>query len=128
MHHNHGKVAWYEKVEKKNCIDDEKTKVSIAEVQKTIKIYNKEIEQATEEIGRLAEQYSKLALSGSFSGQIEKSVTLIETHLESHRNKSDPESVKRTEESLNQLKQKLCLLQDAAEAARKKVYYPTIAN
>ena len=127
MHHDHGKVAWYEKLEKKNCIDDEKTTVSIAEVQKTIKIYNKEIEQAIEEIGRLAEQYSKLALSGSFSGQVEKSVKLFETQLEGIRNKSGPESVKRTEESLNRLKQKLCLLQDAAEAARK-VYYPTIAD
>lgn len=126
MYHHHDKVVWDEKLEKRDCTYDEKTTVSIAEVQKIIKTYNKEIEQATEEIGRLAEQYSKLSLSGCFSGQVEKSVKLVETHLESLRNKSDPENVKQVEESLNQLKKKLRVLQDAAKVADKKVYHPRI--
>jgi len=124
MYHHHDKVAWYEKFP----IEDKTTRVSIARVLETIETYNKEIEQATEEIGCLAEQYSKLSLSGSFSSQVRKSVTLFETHLKSIRNKSDPENVKRIEESLNRLKQKLRLLDDAAEAARKKVYHPTTAD
>jgi len=99
----------------------EMTKVSIAEVQKTIETYNKEIEEAT---GRLAEQFSELLLSGSFSGQVRKSVKLFETHLESIMNKSDPENVKRMEESLNRLKKMLRLLEDAA----RKVRHPTIAD
>ena len=123
-HHRHDKVAWDEKLEKRNRIYDETTAVSIAEVQKTIKTYNKEIEEATEEIGNLADRYSKLSLSGSFSGQVEKSVTLIETHLESISNKSDSENVKQMEESLKKLKKKLRLLQDAAKAAHEKVYHP----
>ncbi|EDR01022.1 uncharacterized protein LACBIDRAFT_312793 [Laccaria bicolor S238N-H82] len=127
VYHHHDKVAWCEKVEEKSNYDGT-TSVSIAEVQKTNEIYNKEIEEATDEIGSLAEKYSELSLSGSFSGQVGKSVTLFETHLENMRNKSDPESVKRLEESLNQLKNKLRLLQDAAKAAHKKVYRPTIAD
>ena len=66
------------------------------------------------EIGRLAEQYSKLSLSGSFSGQIGMSVRLFETRLKYIVNTSDPESVKQTEESLNRLKEKLNLLHKAA--------------
>ena len=128
MYHLHDKVAWCEKLEKKNRIDDKSTTVSIARVLETIETYNKEIEQATEEIGRLAEQYSKLSLSGSFSGQVEKSVKLSETHLESIRSKSDPENVKLIEESLNRLKKKLRLLEHAAEAARKKITQPTIVD
>ncbi|EDR10209.1 uncharacterized protein LACBIDRAFT_318382 [Laccaria bicolor S238N-H82] len=127
-YHQHDKVAWCEKVEEKNCIDNETATVSIAQVLETIETYKKEIEEGTVGIGRLAEQYSELSLSGSFSGQVGKSVTLFETHLENMRNKSDPESVKRIEESLNQLKNKLRLLQDAAKAAHKKVYRPTIAD
>jgi len=102
------------------------TTVSIAEVKKTIETYNKEIEQATEEIGHLAEQYSELSLSGSFSGQVGKSVKLFETHLESIRNRSDPENVQRIEESLDRLKKKLSLLHNAAEVARQKVSHPRI--
>ncbi|EDR10206.1 uncharacterized protein LACBIDRAFT_325894 [Laccaria bicolor S238N-H82] len=124
-HHLQGKKAWYEKLEKINCIDETTT---IAEVLKTIDTCNENIEEATAQIGRLAEQYSELSLSGSFSGQVGKSVRLIETHLESIRNRSDPESAKRIEESLNVLKKKLRLLEDAAEAARKKVYHPTSAD
>ena len=90
--------------------------------------YNKEIEQATEKIGRLAAQYSELSLSGSFSGQVGKSVDLFETHLESIRSKSGPEHVAQVEESLDRLKKKLSLLHSAAEAASKKVYHPTIAD
>ena len=87
--------------------------------------YKKEIERATEEIGGLAAHYSSLSLSGCFSHQVEKSVKLFETHLESI---TDPECVKRIEESLNGLKRKLSLLEDAAEVARKKVCYPTITD
>jgi len=124
-HHRRDKVAWYEKVEKR-CRYDETTTVSIAEVREIIATCNEKIEEATDEIGRLTEQYSKLSLSGSFSGQVGKSVKLFETHLESIRNKSDPESVKRIEESLDRLTKKLRLLEDAAEAARKKVCHPTV--
>ena len=111
-------------MEEKDCIDDKAATVSIARVQETIETYKKEIEKATGEIGRLAEQYSKLSLSGSFSSQVGKSVTLLETHLESIRTKSDLESVKQIEESLNHFKNKLRLLQEAAKVADKKVYHP----
>ncbi|KIK03255.1 hypothetical protein K443DRAFT_484799 [Laccaria amethystina LaAM-08-1] len=95
---------------------------SITEVLEIIDACNEKIEEATEEIGRLTEQYSKLPLSGSFSGQL---VKLFETHLKSIRNKSGQESVKRIEESLDRLKNKLSLLE---EAARNKVRHPTIGN
>ena len=125
-------------MEKRDCIDNKlkrhrneankTTTIPIAEVQKTIESYNKEIEQATEEIGRLAEQYSELSLSGSFSGQIGKSVKLFETYLESVRNQLDLETVKQIEESLDRLKKKLSLVHSEAEAVRKKVYHPTMVD
>jgi len=119
-YHHRDKVTWNEKFEK-ICRYDETAAVPITRVLETIETYNKEIEQATEEIGRLAEQYSSLSLSGSFSGQVRKSVKLFETHLESIRKKSDPGNVKQIEESLEQLKKKLRLLDDAEEAASKKI-------
>jgi hypothetical protein len=119
--HLHDKITWYEMLEKK-CRYNETTTVSITEVLEIIDACNEKIEEATEEIGRLTEQYSKLPLSGSFSGLL---VKLFETRLKSIRNKSGQESVKRIEESLDRLKNKLSLLE---EAARNKVRHPTIGN
>ena len=104
------------------------TTVSIADVRKVIKSIGKEMAKATEEIGRLAAEYSKLSLSGSFSGQVKKSVKLVETHLEGLRNTSDQESIDQMEASLAQLKEKLRVLEVAADAARRNISQPTIVD
>ena len=77
--------------------------------------------EATKQIGRLAGKYSELSLSGSFSSQVKKSVKLLETHLECIRGKSDPTSIEQMEASLAQLREKLRLLELAADADREKI-------
>ena len=137
--HQHYNSLWYEKHETEDYVDarrkrryDEATKmfkstqVSIKDVRSFIDIIGKEMADATEEIGRLAAEYSKLSLSGSFSGQVKKSVKVLETHLEAIRNKTDDESVKRMEGSLEQLRGKLRVLEVAADVTQKKITKPTI--
>ena len=102
--------------------------VSIADVRKVIENTGKEMAEATEQIGRLAAKYSELSLSGSFSGQVKKSVKLLETHLEGIRNTSDQTSIDQMEASLAQLKEKLRVLEVAADAARNKISQPTIMD
>ncbi|EDR10204.1 uncharacterized protein LACBIDRAFT_325891 [Laccaria bicolor S238N-H82] len=139
--HHHYNSVWYEKSETHDYIDadakrrhDEANKmlqtatVSIADVRKVIESTGKEMAEATEQIGRLAAKYSELSLSGSFSGQVKKSVKLLETHLEGIRNTSDQMSIDQMEASLAQLKEKLRVLEVAADAARKKISQPTIVD
>ena len=137
--HQHYNSLWYEKHETEDYVDarrkqryDEATKmfkstqVSIKDVRSFIDIIGKEMADATKEIGRLAAEYSKLSLSGSFSGQVKKSVKVLETHLEAIRNKTDDASVKRMEASLEQLREKLRVLEVAADVTQKKISKPTI--
>jgi hypothetical protein len=137
--HQHYNSLWYEKHETENYVDARRkqrhdeaakmfksTQVSIKDVRSFINIIGKEMADATEEIGRLAAEYSKLSLSGSFSGQVKKSVKVLETHLEAIRNKTDDESVKRMEASLEQLREKLRVLEVAADVTQKKISKPTI--
>jgi len=62
------------------------------------------------------------SLSGSFSGQVKKSVKLLETHLKAIRNKSDPGTIKQIEASLEQLRAKLEVLEVRQLRFRRK--YP----
>ena len=139
--HRHYNSIWFHQEEKETYTDEAAKKrheeatellknneVSITDVRKIIENTGKEMAEATEEIGRLAAKYSELSLSGSFSGQVKKSVKLLETHLEGIRNKSDPESIKQIEASLEQLKNKLRVLEVAAEAAKNKISRPTIVD
>ena len=139
--HRHYNSTWFPLKEKEIYTDEAAKKrheeatellknneVSIADVRKIIENTGKEMEEATQEIGRLAAKYSELALSGSFSGQVKKSVKLLDTHLDCIRNKSDPESIKQIEASLEQLKNKLRVLEVAAEAAKNKISRPTIVD
>ncbi|KIJ95204.1 hypothetical protein K443DRAFT_109193, partial [Laccaria amethystina LaAM-08-1] len=137
--HQHYNSLWYEKHETENYVDARRkqrydeaakmfksTQVSIKDVRNFINIIGKEMADATEEIGRLAAGYSNLSLSGSFSGQVRKSIKVLETHLEAIRNKTDDESVKRLEASLEQLRGKLRVLEVAADVTQKKISKPTI--
>ena len=102
--------------------------VSIADVHKVIESIGRDMAEATEQIGRLAAKYSELSLSGSFSGQVKKSVKLLETHLVGIRNTSDEMNIDQMEASLAQLNKKLRILEVAADAACKKISQPTIVD
>ena len=87
------------------------TQVSIEDIQSFIAIVGKGMADATEEIGRLTAEYSKLFLSGSFSGQVKKFVKVPEMHLEAIRHKMDDASIKRMEASLEPLREKIRVLE-----------------
>ncbi|KAF5358822.1 hypothetical protein D9758_008561 [Tetrapyrgos nigripes] len=72
------------------------------------------VQNATDDLGRLVERYSNLALSGSFTGQVEKAVGVLEQNLESMREKgAGAETIKKVEESLDQMRRKLEVLKKA---------------
>ena len=89
----------------------ESTQVSIEDVQSFIAIIGQEMADATEEIDRLAVEYSKLSLSRSFSGQVKKFVKVLETHLEAIRHKMDDASIKHIKASLEKFREKLRVLE-----------------
>ena len=74
-------------------------------------------------VGRLVESYASLSLAGSFSGQVEKTVKYMEVMLEGMRNnaESDPELVAMVEESLESMKMKLKVVEEAHERAERRV-------
>jgi hypothetical protein len=74
-------------------------------------------------VGRLVETYASLSLAGSFSGQVEKTVKYMEVRLEAMRNniESDPELVAMIEESLESMKMKLKVVQEAHQRAERRV-------
>lgn len=122
--HQHYNACWSGKHETEDDVDArrkerddqatmmfEGTQVSIEDIQSFIDVIEKEMADATEEIGRLAAECSKLALSRSFSGQVKKFVKVLETHLEAIRHKMDDASIKRMEASLEQLRGKLRVLE-----------------
>jgi hypothetical protein len=122
--HQHYNALWSEKYDTEDHVDAqrkqrsdeatmmfESTPVSIEDIQSFIDIIGKEMADATEEIGRLAVDYSELSLSRSFSGQVKKFVKVLETHLEAIRHKMDDASVKRMEASLERLREQLRVLE-----------------
>ena len=122
--HQHYNALWSGKDETEEYVDTqrkqhydeatmmfESTQVSVEDIQSFIAIIGKEMADATEEIGRLAAEYSKLSLSRSFSGQVKKFVKVLETHLEAIRHRMDDASIKRMEASLEQLRTKLRVLE-----------------
>jgi len=85
-----------------------------------------ELEEALISLGRLTESYARLSLSGSFAGQVKKSVRLLEANLEAMRNnKADLKSIEMIEKSLDNMKQKLLVVEAANEKAKGNVGRPT---
>lgn len=85
-----------------------------------------ELEEALISLGRLTESYARLSLSGSFAGQVKKSVRLLEANLEAMRNnKADLKSIEMIEKSLDNMKQKLKVVEAANEKAKGNVGRPT---
>ncbi|GJE92647.1 hypothetical protein PsYK624_088020 [Phanerochaete sordida] len=83
--------------------------------------YARDIETYTDEIARLAEEYSKLALSGSFAGQVEKSVQLLDYNLEKMKSNGTPsETIAQVQSCRNSMQAKLDLLKKARADERKQ--------
>lgn len=88
-------------------------------VQKALEEIQRRLEEDTRELGQIAQEYAKLALSGSFAGHLHKSVKLLSTKLESMRNDgTSAEIIARMEKSLERLNDKLRVLENAQSGVR----------
>lgn len=96
--------------------------VTMIELQEAVDKMSQDMAKALAKIGTLAESYAKLSLSGSFAGQVEKSVRMLELTLEGMRgNGTDAGTIEIVEESLNIMKMKLQVVEQAAAHAGKNV-------
>ncbi|PFH47909.1 hypothetical protein AMATHDRAFT_49936 [Amanita thiersii Skay4041] len=132
LDHRHYNAEWTQQTETQTQVDaDAERKYKDAEnnkaKQEQLKIaVNGEISRLDKEldsllilVGNLSQSYAKLSLSGSFAGQVRKSVRLIETNLEAMRNsKADPKSIEKMERSLENMKEKLRIIEAAGTKSR----------
>src|SRR6266550_5742899 len=92
---------------------------TIAYLEKSIKGIGEETNQYLASLGNLIESYDALSLSGSFLGQLQKSISVAEMKLEAMYNSStDRESVGGLEERLKYMKQKFKVGEEADARAK----------
>ena len=90
----------------------------IVDLDNVISRLDSELEETYSSLSRLTESYAKLSLSGSFAGQIKKSVRLMEESLEAMRSNKelqDLKSIEMFEKSLENMKRKLKVVEAANE-------------
>lgn len=140
--HRHYNTLWKEVEEDEKVVDkaaekkyneaktEKEKKESMKErAEKAINRLTEDVEESTVELGRLAAEYANLSLSGSFTGQVEKAIKLMELNIEKMRNDgSDPQMIARLESSLVSMQKKLQVLREARERARKKDNLVTVPN
>ncbi|SRR6266576_5119844 len=79
-----------------------------------IRDLNSDLQKALASVSKLTEAYARLSLSGSFTGQVKKSVKLLEAKLEAVRNnKADAQTIKMIEDGLETMKKKLEVMERA---------------
>jgi hypothetical protein len=101
--------------------DDENRKIMV-DIEYIIASLDKKMKQELALVGRLVESYASLSLAGSFAGQVTKAVKYMEMNLEAMRNNtSDPELVQMVEESLEAMKSKLKMVEEASQKAERRV-------
>jgi len=94
--HFHAFAKWVEKQEPQVMVDEEmktkwkeasdekeKTEALLAVSQRKLDSLSSTIEAGMDALEELQEEYARLALSGSFSGPLEKAIRLLELHCHS---------------------------------------------
>ncbi|KIJ11930.1 hypothetical protein PAXINDRAFT_171543 [Paxillus involutus ATCC 200175] len=132
-YHRHYNAKWELKDDKQVTVDraakakyhnavDEKEKqmLGMKELKANIDNMDKALAEATRQVGKLAEEYASLSLSGSFAGQVKKSVALLDQNLEAMRNNgTDADTIESMVKSLGRMKDKLELVERAAKQAQE---------
>lgn len=96
---------------------------ALTKIEAATRDLDSQIENLKVEIGNLCHSYQSLSLSGSFAGQIAKSVRLFELNLEAlQANGADPQTIRTMEESLETMRRKEKLVDEAAAAARSQTW------
>ena len=108
----------YNKAKRK---DDENRKIMV-DTKRIIDSLDKKMEQELASVRQLVESYASLSLAGSFAGQVKKVIQYVELNLETMgNNTSDPKLVEMVEDSLEILKKKLKVVEEASERAERGV-------
>jgi DNA-directed RNA polymerase subunit L len=141
--HQHYRVKWVETVDKQVAVnpemqkrwenakdDKEKNEVLLASYEEALNGCNQHIDEATQGLARLAEDYSYLSLSGSFSAQVEKAVRLLQQSYKGMESKGvDEEQLQKMREALDVMKKKLSVLKEAnAKRKRETVWLGRVAQ
>src|SRR5258706_4144183 len=103
--------------------DKERTEALIATSRKALEDLGRVIDDAMYDLAGLAEEYAKLALSGSFSAPLEKAISLLELWCRRRQEKGvGSEVLKKIRTTLDDMKQRRDLLRNAEEKARGRVW------
>ena len=102
--------------------DNAQNEMTIIQLEQAVDVKGQDMAVAIAEVGTLTESYRQLSLSGSFAGQVEKSVRLLELTLEGMRaNATDAKTIGMVEGNLNTMKDKLLVVEEAAAQAGTSV-------
>ena len=127
--HFHLYSTWVQVQETKVSVDDkmkkqwdaakdekEKTEALVATSTAALGDFSDAMDEAMDELARLAEEYAGLSLSGCFSAPLEKAIRLLEQRCRAMEEKGvSPEQLERMRASLEQMKGRLDLLRKAKE-------------
>jgi hypothetical protein len=99
--------------------NNDKHRTKIIDFDKSIANLDKDMEEALVALGRLTESYGNLSLTGSFAGQIKKSIRLLEMHLTAAQQhaEADLKSIDVIKKSLENMKRKLKMVAEARKKA-----------
>ncbi len=97
----------------------------LADLKRSVASLDVDMEESLARVGFLTESYAKLSLSGSFAGQVKKSVRLLETNLQAMQsNNADRKSVEAVEKSLESMKAKLNVVEEAKAKTKEQISRP----
>ncbi|KAJ7729478.1 hypothetical protein B0H16DRAFT_1775960 [Mycena metata] len=131
--HAHWRAVWKERDETQISIDEgmkakwegakqgrAKDEAALKAMRQTLTDIDRIVENNMVELADLAEEYSQMSLSGSFSAHLERGITLLETHLAlSYESNIDSDQMRRLEENVAELKRKLDVLKKANSFKQK---------
>ena len=94
--------------------DNDQKKNMMTEMDRAIRDYESKMQAALASVRKLTESYSKLALSGSFTGQFKSAIKMLKEQQEALlNNNADRRTLEIVEESLKFMENKLDIMQKA---------------
>jgi hypothetical protein len=131
--HHHYHSIWEDKVDTQVVADKDakrnfktasnsksKYQDAVKNVQNAINSLDREIMDLTAKVGVLCQSYKELSLSGSFAGQISKSIRLFELNVGTLRaNGADTKTIQSVIASINTMREKERAVKNAGDAIKK---------
>ncbi len=135
LSHFHLRSTWKQVHEAQLSVDDsmrrqwkaaqnkkERTQALIATSESALGDLSGIIDEAMDELARLAEEYARLSLSGSFSAPLEKAIWLLEQQCRGMEEKGvDPEMLGKVRGRLGEMRRRLDLLGKVKEKGIRRI-------